>query len=232
MLLAFLLVSVNYLFAQKQGPDVIDSLKIRLKGAIQDTGKVRLMGKLAFQYYRFDTDSGIYYARQAISLAEKLKWGTGLAFSWNYLGTNYAVKGNFVKALECFNTSLSNYTAIADQQGIAFLSNNLGNFYRIQKNYSKAKEFIERAILINEGLRNKAELAKDYNNLGCVFQDMKEFGKSDSCYRKGLIIAEQVNNQDMMAQLLINVAENKLAIKDFCGALESGIKAVKISEKL
>ena len=232
VLLAFLLVSINYLFAQKQGPDVIDSLKIRLKGAIQDTSKVRLMGKLAFQYYRFDTDSGIYYARQAISLAEKLKWGTGLAFSWNYLGTNYAVKGNFVKALECFNTSLSNYTAIADQQGIAFLSNNLGNFYRIQKNYSKAKEFIERAILINEGLRNKAELAKDYNNLGCVFEDMKEFGKSDSCYRKGLIIAEQVNNQDMMAQLLINVAENKFAIKDFCGALESGIKAVKISEKL
>ncbi len=232
VLIAFLLFFINYLFAQKQGTELIDSLKLREVVSPPDTGKVRLLGKLAFQYYKFDTDSGVYYAEQAISLAEKLKWGMGIAFSWNYLGTNYAVKGNYPKALECFINSLTKYSEIGDQQGIAFLSNNLGNFYRIQKNYFKAKEYIERAILLNSGMNNKLDLIKNYNNLGCVYQEISEFAKSDSCYRIGLVIAEETSNFDMVAQLLINVSENQVKIKDFCGALESAIKAVKISETL
>ena len=230
--LIILLFLVNYLSAQKQGSELIDSLKSRIPVSSSDTATVRLLGKLAFQYYKFDTDSGIYYANQAITLAEKLKWGTGIAFSLNYLGTNYAVKGNFAKALECFTNSLSEYTKIGDQQGVAYLSNNLGNFYRIHKNYSKAKEYINKAIDINRLRNNRLDLIKNYDNLGCVYFETADFAESDSCYQKALVLAEEINNQDLEAQLLINVAENKVKRKDFCGALKSGIKAIGISEAL
>ena len=79
--LFMLLFPISYLYSQKQGPELIDSLKSGLTVAAKDTVRVSLLGKLSFQYYKFDTDSGIYYAEQAISLAEKLNWVKGIAFS-------------------------------------------------------------------------------------------------------------------------------------------------------
>jgi hypothetical protein len=230
--LFMLLFPISYLYSQKQGPELIDSLKSGLTVAAQDTVKVSLLGKLSFQYYKFDTDSGIYYAEQAISLAEKLNWVKGIAFSWNYLGTNYAVKGNYPKALECFHNSLAKYNEIGDKQGIAFISNNLGNLYRILKQYVKAEEFVYKATLINTALKNKIDLTKNYDNLGCIYYETSEYSKSDSCYQLGLSIAKEINNKDLVAQLLINLSENRVKLKDFCGALELGIEAIKISEEL
>ena len=93
---------------QKEGRELIDSLRSRLAVSTEDTGRVRILGKLAFQYYRINTDTGIIYSEQAIALAEKLNWNTGLAFSYNYLGINYGVKGNYQKALDLITSKNKN----------------------------------------------------------------------------------------------------------------------------
>ncbi len=231
IVLFFLMFSITYSFAQKQGIELIDSLKLRLKGSIEDTGKVRLLGKLSFQYFRFDTDSGIHYAQNAIIIAEKLHWDLGLAFSYNYLATNYAVKGNYPKALEYFHKSLTKYTVIGNKQGIAFLSNNLGNFYRMQKNYPKAIDYILKSVVINKELNNKLDLTKNYNNLGAIYSSIPDFSKSAEYYFKALKIAREINDQELVALLLVNIAEIRIKMKDYCGALELSIEALKISEK-
>ena len=231
MLLFLVLFSIHCM-GQKQGIELIDSLKAKLTSSVEDTSKVRLMGKLAFQYYRFDTDSGIYYAKQAISLSEKLEWKTGLAFSYNYLGTNYAVKGDYPTALDYFGRSLSTYIEIGDKQGIAFLSNNLGNFYRIQKNYTKAIEYIDKAIIVNQELNNKFDLAKNYNNLGSTYGDISDLPKSDLYYNKALFLAREIDNKELIALLLINIADNCSKNKDYCKAIEFSLEALKISKEV
>jgi len=230
LFLLSLLISPSH--AQGPGSEVIDSLKLTLLNATEDTNKVRLLGKLSFEYYQFDTDSGIYYAEKAIALSKKIKWELGVAFSYNYLGTNYAVKGNYPKALEYFNKSLSKYAEIGDKQGVAFLSNNLGNFYRLLKNYPKAIELTNKALALNKELGNKMELVKNFNNLGCAYSDLADFSKSNDTYELGLKIAEEINNKGLIARILINIAENKMKMRDYCKALELSIKALKISAAL
>ncbi len=230
--LVLLFLSIPFSFSQKQGSELIDSLKGELKNSVADTAKVRLLGKLSFQYFNFDTDSGIFYAEQAILLAKRLKWGLGIAFSYNYLGVNYGVKGNYPKALECFNTSLSKYTEIDDKQGIAFLSNNLGNFYRILKKPAKAIVFFTKSIVINKELKNKQELIKTYNNLGFAYSDLSDFSTSDKYYFEALNLAKEIRNNQLIAKVLVNISENKTRTKDYCTALELSIQAVKISEEL
>ena len=229
ILFFLVLLSINTL-GQKQGIELIDSLKTRLKISDEDTSKVRLLGKLSFQYYHFDTDSGIYYAKQAIALSENLNWKMGLAFSYNYLGTNYAVKGDFPQALEYFGKSLSTYTEIGDKQGIAFLSNNLGNFYRMQKNFPKAIEYLNKSISVNQELNRKLDLVKNYNNLGSVYGDLLDIPKSDQIYNKALEIAREIDDQEQIALLLINMADNCAKNKDYCKALELSSEALKISK--
>ena len=227
----FLIVLAYVAPAKKQGLELIDSLKTRVKISTDDTTKVRLLGKLSFQYFRFDTDSGIYYAKSAIKLAGHLDWKTGLAFSFNYLGTNYAVKGDFPKALEYFGKSLTVYTEIGDLQGIGFLSNNLGNFYRMQKDYPKSIEFINKAIEVNKKLNNKLDLVKSYNNLGSVYSEISDLTKSNEYYNKALILAREINDKEQKSIITINLADNYTSIKNYCKALELGFEAIKISDE-
>jgi len=231
-LLIIVFAMCSPLIAQKQGMDLIDSLKSKLNDTPADTGKVRLLGKLSFQYFRYDTDLGIYYAGQAIQLAEKLNWKLGEAFSNNYMGINYAVKSNYPKAIEYFGKSLLLYTEIGDKKGIGFISNNLGNFYRLIKEYPKAIEAFDRATRISIEINNKLDETKCYNNLGVTFAEMMELKKSNEYYYKALRKAKQIGNRELESQILINLAENKLAAREYCEALETSLDAIKISNAL
>ncbi len=228
--LIFLFISSSS--AQKQGRDLLDSLRVEADKAPDDTSTVRLLGRMSFLSFQYDTDQGIAYAERAIALAERLGWKTGLAFSYNYLGTNYAVKGNYSKALEYFHTSLSFYTEIGDAQGIGFLSNNLGNLYRILKNYPKAVEYCSKAAALNEALKNERDLGKTYNNLGNIYSEMSDLPTSNEYYNKALLIARESGNRELAALLLINLADNKTKTRDYCEALALGKQAIRISEDL
>ena len=232
LFLLIIMLLVFDLSAQKEGTELIDSLKSKITCALQDTNKVKLLGKLSFQYFSFDTDSGIHYGEMARTLALKLHWGKGVASSYNYIGTNYAVKGNYPVALDNFYKALAEYTRIGDQQGIAFVTNNLGNFYQIRKEYTKAKEYLTKAIAINSALSNNLDLSRNYNNLGIIFCQFSDYSKSDSCYQKALLLAQGVNNKKMVAEVLINLSELRMKIDDVCGALELAIKSASISQEL
>lgn len=232
IILLFLPFIVGNSYSQKQGIELIDSLKQELNLTNTDTAYIRLLGKLSFQYYRFDTDSGIFYAQKALNLSEKIKWQTGIAFSYNYLGTNNAVKGNFPEALDYFNKSLSKYEEIDDKQGVAYLLNNLANFYRIHKEYNKSIEYLNKSISINRILNNNYELTKNYNNLGNIYSEKTDFLESNKHYYAALALAQELKNQDLEAQILINLAENKIETQDYCEAFELAFKALDISEQL
>ena len=230
--LLIIMLLIFDLSAQMLGTELLDSLKSKIATAPEDTNKVKLLGKLSFQYYSFDTDSGIHYGEIARALATKLQWGKGVAFSYNYIGTNYAVKGNYPEALENFYKALAEYTGINDQQGIAFISNNLGNFFRIRKEYTKAKEYLNKAIGINSALKNNLDLAKNYNNMGVVYFQTSEYAKSDSCYQKSLLLAHEGKDKKMVAGALINISEIRMKMNDVCGALELALKAANMSQEL
>jgi len=227
-----LLFSATHILAQKQGKELIDSLKIRLIQSKEDTSKVRLLGKLSFQYFRFDTDSGIYYADQGIILAEKLQWELGLAFCYNYKGINFGVKGNYPNALVFFHKAFEKYSLLDDKIGIAYSSNNLGNLYRFQKDFKKAIDYFTKAANINLELHNELNLSKNYNNMGLCYSSLSDFAKSDEYYYKAMSIVEKNNNKEIAAQILINLAENRMNLKNYCQAVELSIKAIKISDEM
>ena len=217
---------------EKEGRELIDSLRSRLAVSAEDTGRVRILGKLAFQYYKINTDTGIIYSEQAIALAEKLNWNTGLAFSYNYLGINYGVKGNYPKALECFNKSLLKYTLIGDQLWIAKISNNLANLYNMMKQPDKGILFVNKAIAINTLLKNKKELTNNLNNLGTIYYGMAEYTKSSEVYYRALKLSQETNDKELQNRILINIAENKTKSKDYCTAVELCLNAIKLATSI
>ena len=63
-----------------------DSLQHALHTVKEDTNKVTILNSLAYEYKNNNPDSGLYYGQQAIALAQKLQWKTGLGSALNNRG--------------------------------------------------------------------------------------------------------------------------------------------------
>ena len=230
---AFLLVIlIKNVTAQKQGLDLIDSLKTDLKNVSFDTNFVNRLCRIAIEYHSFDTELGIKYSEQALRLADSLSWKKGMAYAYNGLGINNLIKGNYPEALFYFSKSLAKYTEIDNLIMVATLSNNLGQLYINLNNYPKALVYLNKSLSINERLNNKNELSQNYENLALIYSNQKKYEKANEYYNKALQIDQELNNKDAISRNLSNIATNKLLTKEYCESIEYGLKALKISEEI
>ncbi len=224
-------LSCTTIYSQIQGIKVIDSLKEKLKSTNEDTSQVKILADLSKQYYRFDTEQGIYFGKRALVLSDKLKWDEGVALSNNVIGTNYAVRGDLATALEYFHKSLDKSIEIKDEQGIANLSNNIGNIYRKLNKLDKSILYLKRAIDINVKLNNKIDLYKGYSNIGITYSLFPDIKNSNEYFYKALELAAQLKNEEFKYQILINISSNYSSIKNYCKALKLSYEALSICEK-
>ena len=230
-ILLALIITANA-FPQKQGSELIDSLKSCLPGAKENINKVILLGILSFEYHRFDTDLGIKYGEQSKALAEKLHYAAGIAYAYNYIGTNYSIKGNFPKALDCFMQALNRFTDMGNQSMIATMSNNLGLLYININEPGKAIEYFNKALVINEKLNNLEGQSLNFGNLGVVYSNSREYEKANEYYYKALRIDEKFNDKDAVSRNLANISENNLYMGKYCEALNEGLNSLRISKEI
>src|ERR1035438_1710081 len=109
--LCLLLIFVSIMsqaYAKKQGKEKIDSLLTVLKSAKEDTSKVNMLNDLSTEC----SSTGEYkearkYADEALTLAEKIGFKTGIANSIYKIGIVYSALSDFTKALEYFQKSLA-----------------------------------------------------------------------------------------------------------------------------
>lgn len=230
--LILFLIPIISAYGQKTGLELIDSLKSACAEAPGDTDRVKILGKISFNYYNFDTDSGIFYGRKALDLSEKSGWDKGIALSNNYIGINYGVKGDFPKSLDYFRKSLNSYIMVGDKQGEAYACNNIGNLYRIMKNYEKSIEYLDRAVDLNIELGNKLDQMKSYSNLGITYTLLQNNDKAVENLNKTMALAKELNLKEIIANTLLNLSDIKINNKDYCSGLKFAFQALEIAGKL
>ena len=233
ILTTFLFVfTVTISIAQKQGQQLIDSLKSDLLLAVDDTNKVLLLGKLSYQNRNFDTENGISYGKQSLDLAEKLKWNKGIASALNDMGTNYAIRGNYTKALEYFIKAYNKFAAINNQSMVAALANNIGWIYMNINEPDQANAYYNKALSINIKLKDKSGQSLNYGNLGIMFSSKTQYIEGIRYFEKALEIHQQLNDKDGIARDYINISNNKLFMKEYCESQAFGFKALSISSEI
>src|SRR4051812_35532972 len=91
--IVLLCYSFTTLPAQKIPKDSL--LKVYSKGLGQDSSSVELLLNISRAYRLNIPDSGIYFSKEALSLAEKIFYKRGIAESLNILGSCYLFKGDY-----------------------------------------------------------------------------------------------------------------------------------------
>ena len=131
------------------------------------------------------------------------------AEEWIERGDKFYIKGEYEKAIECYNEALKINPKDADAWY------NKGVLYARLKKYEEAIECYDKALKINP------EYANAWNNKGVVYAELKEYKKAIECYDEALKInPEHANAWNNKGVVYAELKKYKEAIECYNEALK------------
>jgi tetratricopeptide (TPR) repeat protein len=219
-----------------------DELIRKVKNAAEDTAKVKYLNKLSFQLLFTNPDTSFILAKQALQLADKIRFELGKAEALIAEGQCHWVTGNYPRSLQlCFEAlnlleRLEKNTGKADSIMIRSIlrckSNTYGsiaNSYVSLGNYPKTLEYYFMGVKVDEKLGNFDGLAKHYCNIGNLYAEQNNEVKAMEYYMKGLGIAENIKNSSTISRILVNVGMTHEQNREFDKAASVYDKALKLA---
>jgi two-component system NarL family sensor kinase len=207
-----------------------DSLILSLKTEKDDTNKVNHLNDLLWEF--MDTDSGMVYGNQALTLSQKLKWNKGIAETLRNIGTYYYLRANYPLSLEYYLRSLKIEEADGNKKGIASCLSNIGLVYKNQNEYDKALKYYTEALRIDSALLNKKGMAADMGNMGNAYKGLNNFSKALEYHQKALELYTVLKNPKGMAINFGSIGNDYKTMSQYDNALENYLESLKLYEKI
>ena len=176
---------------------MIDTLKLKLQKAGNDTDKIEIMNQLRNQFMYVDIKASGEYALKMVSLAEKNGDARLKAMSYNAAGTYYTVLPDTVKAMMYIKKAIENSQSLRSPKGQITWANSLvsmGTFYHMNGRLEPAIMYYLNAEPVF--VKNKADrlLAVIYSRLTDLFRRLNRLDKY-SYYSEQLVeVAKRLND--------------------------------------
>jgi serine phosphatase RsbU (regulator of sigma subunit)/Tfp pilus assembly protein PilF len=213
--------------------NIVDSLKIELTKAKDDTNKVILLNKISREYINgnlFNDANPIL--EKSIDLSKKLNFKKGLAHAFHNLGVLHMYQSNYTQAISNYNNALDIRTDIKDIQGIAATNNNLGMVFYEQGDFDKALNYHFKALKSREEIKDKKGIADSYNNIGNIYLFLKNYDEALKKYTSSLRLRLEIQDKYGESTSYNNIALCYYYYKKYDDAISMTKKAITISENL
>lgn len=217
LLLAFSLLFFLNIHAQDAQ---IDSLKIQLTSAKEDTNKVNLLIDLSKLNVLKDPDAAINYGQEAKSLSEKLGFKNGEALALKYIGMVYYFQSKYLETIHYWQQSRDVFEAGGNIKGVANMLSNIGAIYFNQGDDTKAIEIYLKTLKIAEEIGDSLRIATVLNNIGGVYFN-KEATRDMALnyYLRAYKICQLINDKYGIGSSAVNVGGYYLDKKNADSAL-------------
>lgn len=227
-----LFLSIFMVGSIKAQDSLVDSLEnVMNQYRSEDTVKVNLLNKIAFNIFTKDADKARDYANKAVELSDKLNFKEGKSESFYIIGRSLSYYKSDTLALNYFLKALKIAEEIDYIQGISKYLNACGIKYAATGNISVATGYQKRAITIAEALNDKIMITKCMANLAVIYTGEGDYGKALKEYQKILNLLGGDENPKMRYKIFNNIGEIHKYQGNYPQALESYQNALKISEE-
>ena len=249
--IALLLLFPAFVFAQQQQKK-LDSMRLAIKKTANDTIVMGTSRFLALSYLEINRDSSIFYNKQALSLAKKLKLKLNEVDMLDAQGYLLYTLGNYPEALK----SLLLASKIAEDPLVekepvtlqwerfktprsfrlgllASIHHNLGHLYYVTGNKNKQILSYGESIRIAASNNDSLTLALVNKNLTWVYTELNQldsaliFGQKSLAYFSGLSFTDKMYEGDALS----NIGNIYLKMGNSALAKQALIKSVQLSEK-
>ncbi|MEO9965049.1 MAG: tetratricopeptide repeat protein [Reichenbachiella sp.] len=227
ILFLFLFTYPTLSFSQR---DKIDSLLSRSKTQ-QGEELVDTYNLLVTAYLKSSLDSSEFYAKQALSLSEKLNYQKGLARSNMSIAEWLDAGGNYDQAIEYGLKSLDQFHKLSDDEGIADIYYVLGGIYSGQFRFDEAHSYLNRALDIRLELNDLEGQAYVYKSIGNIHVYKGNLHEAIKFYKKGGAISEQMGDDQLSSSFYTNIGVGHQRLEDFEQALKYYLKSIALKQK-
>jgi hypothetical protein len=134
------------------------------------------------------------------------------------VGTVWAQRGDYDKALESYNKSLKIRERIGDKAGMASLLSNLGIVAEHRGDYTGAEDHHRRALALRESVGERWAIGNSMTNLGMIACLGKRYEEARDWFDKAMAINREVGDRWMIAVCHNNLGNACRGLHDFAAA--------------
>ncbi len=228
-ILCLLLLFSPTIFAQKYGQPLIDSLQGELIKAKEDSNKVSLLTRIS-DYYYYNFDTSLYYAKKAGSLAEKLDWEKGIASTSRAIGDAYYLHYDFPVALQYYFSSLKIFEAENDRENEINVLYQLAQLYNSSRDYARSIEYASKVLKLEETTGNDINIFNGLFLIEGVYENMNNYPLALEYLFKVLNIYKKNNDKNGVEYTEQRIGDIFFRTRDYPKALEHSSLSAKLSE--
>jgi two-component sensor histidine kinase len=203
--------------------EIINQLKDQLKTADDSDIELRinLLNDLSWEYAYQNLDTALFFAAEAIQLAEnaKSKYPNLLANSYGTLGIIFDLEGNNQKALKYYFKALEIKTSLNDSSGIANMKTNIGALFFTQSDYNKALPYFNEALEIEIALNDSVSQIGSYINIAIILKNQKQAEAAKAYLKKALALTELIHEDYYYGLIYSNLGAQYLETDELDSSL-------------
>lgn len=193
--------------------------------------KIDILNKLSEKYREKDLEKAIFYADEAVNLAEKNQKLDKVAIAQINKGVAYRSKGDSKPALEYFLKALVIAEKISDLNIQADALHKIGVTYLFQKDFYTALKFAEKEEIIWKQINDDAGIAAAANFLGLIYTNLKNYDLARKALEESLKIGKRTKDNELIYKPLTNLGDLYIRLGDAPKAIDYISQGLKISEE-
>jgi len=227
VILLVMVLAVSAGNGQPSNADKVSALIARLSACKEDTAKVRLLVEILQAHMSYSTEKGLTYRKQALDLAEKLRWKLGIAMVMEASGRLYWGQSDGPAAVKDHQVALALYQQLGDKKAESRVSRYLGQDYMDNAIYPEAKVHLDHALKTAELIGDKKLMAAAYNIISAFYNAQANSVEAAAASYKYLKIIEETNDTSHLVMALLTVGENLNAsgnVKEARGYFTKGLE--------
>ena len=199
----------------------LDSLKIKLQKAKEDTNKVQILLEISGEKGVIDGYESIRYSKEALALSTKLNYKPGKIKSCSALGEEYTKKAEYETAFKYLNDALKYCSELKEKDSYLVRINDcIAKIYYYKGDYKKALDLFLKNVTILENLKQKKELAKAFCDIAVIQSyNAIKFDESRKYVLKAKAIYEDLKDTINISRCLTLLADYSSQEEDYETAL-------------
>lgn len=184
----------------------VDSLKLILSKAKDDSLKCETLGELgSFYYYNGNLSEALKSYESALSLSETIHYKRGIANSYSEIGMVQEAQGNYSEAIQNMYASLKIMEELGDQHHIVSTYINMALIFADHRDFKRALQNANLALDISKKSGDNMYLGYAYNTLGVVYYYQKKFHESLFQHFLALKVRLDLEDKNALSDSYVNI---------------------------
>ncbi|RYY35159.1 MAG: tetratricopeptide repeat protein [Sphingobacteriaceae bacterium] len=206
----------------------IASLEEKLAATTNNNEKLRLLGDLCWNYSFISFDKALYFGKQELELAQKIKNDTIVALAYSDIGIVHTRANNLREALANHKKAYELRKKLGLKDKMAGSLTNLAVIYKQLGNYDMAISNMTEALQIYTAAGDEAKQAILLNNIGKFYLDNNKPEDAKTYLLQSIALSKKVGLKAMEANASGNLMGYYIKKEQYAEALKMGDNALKV----